>query len=285
MEKEKDNNKGQKHSTQVNGNMLTNNNSMLNKDKSGEIPKMFVFVNKAEKLTTATYMVASFIPSEDPIKDKIRVISINFLSDIHAMNKAAGNYHHRINQVVDEILSFLSIAASVNLISDMNHSILEREYRNLKQLIDMGTGRQKPYDKSLTIKEEFFEAGTPGPDLLQPGIINVKANSVSYKGQNIIKDTKEDNMSFIKNNQISLDKNINKPDSYGERQKNRRRQEILNIIKKKKDITIKDISGSVVGCSGKTLQRELLSLVRLGVLKKEGEKRWSRYSLTQISSE
>jgi hypothetical protein len=42
---------------------------------------------------------------------------------------------------------------------------------------------------------------------------------------------------------------------------------------------IKDVSPLVTGCSEKTIQRELSAMVRSGILKKVGEKRWSRYSL------
>jgi hypothetical protein len=42
---------------------------------------------------------------------------------------------------------------------------------------------------------------------------------------------------------------------------------------------VKDVSAVVKDCSEKTLQRELLALVAQGVLKKEGERRWSSYVL------
>ena len=63
---------------------------------------------------------------------------------------------------------------------------------------------------------------------------------------------------------------------------------ILNIIKTiGGSATIKDIkdrakampeqAGLLVSCSEKTLQRELVSMVKDDVLNKTGEKRWSRY--------
>ena len=42
---------------------------------------------------------------------------------------------------------------------------------------------------------------------------------------------------------------------------------------------IKEVSNIVPDVSEKTIQRELLNLVSEGVLKKTGEKRWSKYSL------
>ena len=72
--------------------------------------------------------------------------------------------------------------------------------------------------------------------------------------------------------------------------KNKRREEIILVIKDKmKDsqnfdgVTITDIKSNghemLASCGEKTLQRELVSMVSSGVLKKTGEKRWSRYSI------
>ena len=61
--------------------------------------------------------------------------------------------------------------------------------------------------------------------------------------------------------------------------KNNRRANILDIIKIKKKVTIKDISSLIKDCSEKTIQRELVALLKEGVLRKEGERRWSTYSL------
>lgn len=58
-----------------------------------------------------------------------------------------------------------------------------------------------------------------------------------------------------------------------------RRLDILSILQKKDSITIKDVAEVITDCSEKTLQRELLSMVESGVLKKEGERRWSTYAL------
>ena len=58
---------------------------------------------------------------------------------------------------------------------------------------------------------------------------------------------------------------------------------ILNFITEKRlqgstdGVMIKDIIGKIKDISEKTLQRELSALVAKGVLKKIGDKRWSRY--------
>lgn len=61
--------------------------------------------------------------------------------------------------------------------------------------------------------------------------------------------------------------------------KNDRQAVIINTISVKGELSIKDLSSVVKGCSEKTIQRELIALVEKGILNKTGERRWSRYSL------
>ena len=58
-----------------------------------------------------------------------------------------------------------------------------------------------------------------------------------------------------------------------------RRDTILSVIKNKGKASIKDISTLIRGVSEKTIQRELLALISLGVVTRQGERRWSTYSL------
>ena len=61
--------------------------------------------------------------------------------------------------------------------------------------------------------------------------------------------------------------------------KSERQEAIISVIRQKGELSIKDLTGVIKGCSEKTIQRELLVLVDLGVLNKVGERRWSRYAL------
>lgn len=58
-----------------------------------------------------------------------------------------------------------------------------------------------------------------------------------------------------------------------------RKEAIKDILRVVKNATIKDISNKIKDCSEKTLQRELISMIKDGLVIKEGERRWSTYSL------
>jgi hypothetical protein len=52
---------------------------------------------------------------------------------------------------------------------------------------------------------------------------------------------------------------------------------ILQYVKQNMGVSIKDIRAQVPGCSEKTIQRELTALIGQGLIKREGERRWSVY--------
>lgn len=56
-----------------------------------------------------------------------------------------------------------------------------------------------------------------------------------------------------------------------------RRERILDIIKDKGEATIKDISTIITDCSEKTIQRELIDMIKDNIILRDGERRWSKY--------
>jgi DNA-binding transcriptional ArsR family regulator len=58
-----------------------------------------------------------------------------------------------------------------------------------------------------------------------------------------------------------------------------RREAVMSLIRNKGSVSIKDISTMIRGVSEKTIQRELITLIESGMVIKQGERRWSTYSL------
>ncbi len=56
-----------------------------------------------------------------------------------------------------------------------------------------------------------------------------------------------------------------------------RSEAILHFVLQSKGVSIKDICAVVPKCSEKTVQRELIVLISQGLIKREGERRWSVY--------
>lgn len=56
-----------------------------------------------------------------------------------------------------------------------------------------------------------------------------------------------------------------------------RRTRIMGVLKAQPGASIKDIVDTVKDCSEKTVQRELNTLIKDGLVVREGERRWSKY--------
>ena len=146
--------------------------------------------------------------------------------------------------IVKEITALLSLAKDTNLVSDVNHNILTQELSKLEEEA-----------KSPFIKTFFDEMTREEMTLPQPE----RAEAIKDKSSKEPKELGAWSRPSVK--------------------KKSRQSIIIGLLKRKKEIMIKDVLPLISGYSGKTIQRELLAMVSSGILKKIGEKRWSRYSL------
>ncbi|MCX6703279.1 MAG: hypothetical protein NTV02_01130 [Candidatus Zambryskibacteria bacterium] len=250
----------------------SNNNSPIDyfsQDQS------FVFVyKKTEKLATALYMVTNLFGDAEPMKWTLRIKVSHLLSFIIGFKEILESREHEFSNEVKtkvlEIVSLLEVASRSGLVSPMNFSILKTEFMNLvealssfKKEITTGTRFSLPqtfFDVALNKEVEKDTSGgmqtfnTPSPRSFDKRQSNAVKDNLSFT------DTPENKDSFKKTNRQSI---------------------IINLLKKKKDLTIKDIAQVIRDCSEKTIQRELIALIQIGVLKKVGERRWSKYSLVE----
>lgn len=258
-----------------------------------------VFINKkTKKLTTALYMVTSFLSDSEPLKWKLRERSVSLFSGVsNVRNKSVSevdNVFAGYSVLVDEIVSLLEVAAVSKLISEMNFLILKKEYNTLKDIIDSNEYTEEKSGRFM-FADKFFEEDGVLPQLKEKDSgIDVDDNvymekestglfsktdkqkkSLMDKRHNFDKGQSQQ-MKTVKDNHTTVGKN-QKPANT----KMNRRDTIVRLFKnrKGKEFTIKDITHEVSGCSEKTIQRELISLVAEGVIKKRGERRWSRYSI------
>ena len=223
---------------------------------------------KTHKLITALYMVTDIIDKDEPIRGKLRTLGTEIISDMHSVPAEAGNK-------IAETVSFLNIASAMNFISEMNCTILKKEFLELQGSI------QEYTDMKPTWLAEFFtKENNPYPTSPlsrgKSGVYKGHTRIGVQKGSTLMK-ALSDKTQAMSNSKARLN-------MLGLALHTQRREEIKNSIKANGgNATIKDIkgkaSGSLVNCGKKTLQRELVSMVRDGVLRKIGEKRWSRYSL------
>ncbi|MFZ2522150.1 MAG: hypothetical protein WAX44_01030 [Minisyncoccia bacterium] len=230
------------------------------------ISRSEVFIHahkKTEKLASAIYLVTNLLSDHEPMKWSLRKKSSE-LASLMILYKdipesGLFDYIQRVRTSVLELVSMLEISSLGGLISPMNFSVLKQEFSNLITMFN--------------ISHEDIKGGAGSP--LPRDFFNVTE--------------KEKNTNFTKN--ISLESNkvseISPPRILKDTQvlnaelpsKSNRQNIIINLLRRKKELTIKDIAQVVKDCSEKTIQRELISLISMGAIRKTGERRWSKYSL------
>ena len=232
----------------------------------------FVFVyKKTEKLATALYMVTNLFPDNEPMKWTLRKkvgdilsFTITYKNIISSKRK---DFSDEIKTKVLELVSLLEVASRSGLVSFMNFSVLEQEFSNLIRIIDLQSISNKE-SQSSNLSKSFFHVPNPEPNL-QNNNQDMSSND-EYGLYDTINGVQ---YNFVKDTNILMDKSPLK--------RTNRQETIINLLKKKKDLNIKDIAQVIKGCSEKTIQRELISLILAGIVKKTGERRWSKYSLNQ----
>ena len=252
-------------------------------------------------------MVTDTIDKEEPIRLKLRTLGIEILSDSASLQKGVlSNLDEKINTV----LSFLNIASDVGMFSEMNCNILKKEFLELKQSIQGFTTQNHLW------LEEFIQSSSPDKGRNEEGLDPFqtfplsrgkgfsKRQGLSAQAGTRIGVQKGSTLLKALSNKVSTMSPKNNSARYEaegfrsefEILKSKRREEIIAIIKNIKKAgniegaTITDIknvaknlpdneTGALASCGEKTLQRELVSMIKDNVLKKTGEKRWSQYFL------
>jgi hypothetical protein len=229
---------------------------------------------KTEKLVTAVYMITNFIKDNEPLKWCIREKCLELLSLNVSLNTVSLSDRKDLLKKYQagsvEIVSLSSIGHLAGLISEMNFEVLRREFNNLAATIEKDENR-KASEETVSLNPNFFDTPiapvAPAAQMSSHAPANVRehvsaatapaasrpvANPVLYK---------------------KPEPSVKKTES-----KNERQEAILKVLSHKEKLSVKDFTDTIKGVSDKTIQRELLLMVSMGVLKKEGERRWSTYS-------
>lgn len=204
-------------------------------------------VQKSERLASALHIITGFIPSEEPVRLKLRTCALDLISSAADRGRLAGAGIDQFASQCAEIGTFLETALSAGLISHMNARLVCDEYASLAQFA-------RENRTNITGAASFNKDGIQTPFSAQSPLEKNQSPKVH----------------------VSTQKRVVHGGTPKKRQSDRRTA-IIDLFKNRNAISIKDAAASIVGCSEKTIQRELLSLVQEGILVKEGDRRWTTY--------
>ena len=212
--------------------------------------------DRIQKLTAALYRVTDLLSDKEPLKWTLRDKALNLYDDLVSVK----NVKDKDSLLDNSLKNFAQIIKSLELISagvcvsNLNFEILKREYLFLKNFVE-GKKTDIAYDSKILL--ELEKIGSPYPfarkELSQKSPIYSAANEINHI-----------------NSEINV-KEIN-PQS--------RKGKVLDFLKNGTAKSVNEIAVIFNGeTSEKSIQRDLLDLVKMGKISAIGDKRWRKYEV------
>lgn len=229
--------------------------SIFNNIFEKDIRRVFIY-KKSERLAKAIHLIAPAFDESVSLRNRVHSIAIA-LVDAAILPPLSARIE--LSRELLALSSLLSIARTSGLLSPMNADVISREAHALLQEIAAYEQPRLFLDDVPTLsdiaKSMLSRSTSQNQKLPTTKRATLSEPAQNYKGH-------------IKDNKILSDIPIKD-----------RQESILSVIKNKGKASIKDISTVIRGISEKTIQRELGVLIGAGMVSKQGERRWSTYSL------
>ncbi len=216
---------------------------------------------RSHKLSAAIFLVSNSIEDDETLKSKIKELCVKMLSLVISLKDLSSyiEVQKTLSEIENsslEVLSLLDIASISGSISVMNADIIKNEFKVLlKGLND--------FRESSNLK---------GKEILGGILLNTKTEDNSSFKEITLNSIPQE--LYIKDNNITKELGVN---NKRHNRKDTRKSLVYDFILKHKDCSIKDIVPNIKGCSEKTIQREIMDLIKENKVIKTGERRWSKY--------
>lgn len=232
-----------------------------------------------EAISKAVYLVTDLFDADEPLRLGLRKTAVEA---VYSFDKG------QAMDALQKLYSMIRIAKDIQLISEMNARLLMNAIEGL---------RARPEDRPVVDITGVLETGSTEMSSVQDEKIENEVRQISqvYRPTSSIQQqpvSTQNSFQKTQDGDVNKDiKEVRNVEKDREVVKDRpvaqpagmdigsRRKKILEIVRAKGQVTINEFIDAIQGCSSKTIQRELTSLVLSGTLKKSGERRWSKYSL------
>ncbi len=212
---------------------------------------------RAERVTAALYLVTNHISPDEPLRATIRSEAVSLFEKILLLRddmRATDSPNVSACRVsIRHLISLVRMLSVAQLISPQNTNVLAEGLDELGHYIEVS--RSSPTSENLSLSRE---------DLLDVGKMPIKD----------VKDTRK-----LKDSMVVKDMSDTSPRRPIGIGSDVRKQNIVGVLQGAVELGIRDIASNLPEYSEKMIQRDLLSLVVEGRVKKVGLKRWSRYSI------
>ncbi|MHB0865542.1 MAG: DeoR family transcriptional regulator [Minisyncoccota bacterium] len=231
--------------------------SIFNNIFEKDIRRVFIY-KKSERLAKALHLIAPAFSESVPLRNRIDAISVGL---VDAAVLPPGIARTALARELLALSSVLSIARTSGLLSAMNADLIVHEAHILLQEVALYEEPRLLLEDAPTLsgiaknalRRETLQVARVAP--VARATQNRAAKKAPLPSEGQVKDTEPTHR--VKD----------------------RTEAVMSVIRNKGSVSIKDISTLIRGVSEKTIQRELAALIESGVIRKQGERRWSTYSL------
>jgi len=217
---------------------------------------------RAERIVAAIYLLTKHIHTGEPTRISAREKGITLLSNIldlrDEMRSPGSISFIGTLGTIRELISLVRMLAAGGLVSSQNAGVLAEALDELGNFL--GASQRSTLSESIVLTKDELLIG-----------------QVASQSRGTVSDIKD--ILQQKDKIFSVKGSVKKILSDTNTTPSPRSQGILQILKSKGELGIKDISSNLPEYSEKMIQRELATLTAMGRVKKTGFKRWSRYSL------
>jgi len=220
---------------------------------------------RTERILAALYLLTNHVPEDDPLRNELRTSAHVLLKQVLELR---GGFHTvqdarvvHVLATVREIITLSWMLYVGGFASRENVDILTKALDDFGQFVSSVSSSQLSEDTQFSkqdfIPNEQYSEAVPNPSYTSHSSTQVR--------------------STVPKTQSNSESKKRAPSVKTAVSKGQRRDTILSVLGRGGRLGIKDIARQIPDCSEKTVQRELVSLVDSGVVRKEGEKRWSIY--------
>ncbi len=201
----------------------------------------------AMRVTRALYRVSARFPEHEPLRGHCREYADVILARISAWDgeKPADGIAGRI----DALRNCLMVAEDMQWVPAINIEVLNREYTLLRDHVEQALLWEPKHQAGKSMLEDLDAPISSAPEVLRPRQERRTEPARTRPAPNVYHEP------------------------------NPRQKKILQHIASSREAKISDLFPVLSGVSSKTIQRDLSELVNKNFLKKQGEKRWTMYSL------
>lgn len=217
---------------------------------------------RTERIVAALYLLTNNVPYAEPIRQKIRSNGHELIHKTLELKSGFGSNNNmavaEVGMKIRELLSLSRMLYAGGYISRANAEIITKALDDLALFV-LTAGNSSVSEETVLSSADFAPIRSEKRATKEPSNTLVSVSDSGSKGATVAQKSARKSA-----------RGISRED---------RRKLILDTLQGGGKLGIKDISLQVVGYSEKTVQRELTALVNEGIVRKEGEKRWSTYSL------